>query len=136
MVIYGSKGTLKASVQRYEFTPLGKTEPTLRTDAVLECDAHPEEREEPRFERHAAPATRRHFADMLRCMSQPGRPVADIEEGNISSASCVLANLSLDTGRVLSFDPEQRIVHNDPEATLLLQRAYRGPWRHPAPQRG
>ena len=135
LVIYGSKGTLKAGVLSYEFTPVGDTQPTLRADAALECDAHPEEREEPRFERHAAPATRRHLADMLRCMDKGGRPVADIEEINISSACCVLANLSLDTGRVLSFDPAQRLVHNDPDATLLLQRPYREPWQHPAPSR-
>jgi hypothetical protein len=61
------------------------------------------------------------------------RPVADIEEGHISTASCILANLSMKLGRPLVYDPVHHIVKNDPEATLLLQREYRSPWTHPLP---
>ena len=60
-----------------------------------------------------------------------GRPVADIEEGHISTASCILANLSMQTGRPLIYDPKQRVIVNDREATGLLQRPYRQPWEHP-----
>ena len=61
------------------------------------------------------------------------RPIADIQEGHISTASCILANLSMDLERPLVYDPSTRTVLNDPEATKLLQRAYRGPWEHPHP---
>jgi hypothetical protein len=60
-------------------------------------------------------------------------PIADIEQGHISTACCILANLSLDLGRPLAYDPETRTVPGDAEATKLLARAYRGPWVHPDP---
>lgn len=62
-------------------------------------------------------------------------PVADIEEGHISTASCILANISMDLGRALVYDPKQRIIIGDPEATSRLRRPYRGPWVHPEPDK-
>jgi len=35
-----------------------------------------------------------------------GRPIADIEEGHISTASCILANLSMQTGKIFDLRPE------------------------------
>lgn len=132
LVIYGSKGTLKASVLRCEFIPTDKNASGWQADALLETEKYPEEREEQRVEAHASPPTRRHFANLLEAIENNTRPVADIEEGNASSACCVLANLALDTGRTLAFDPETRTIPNDPEATALLRRPYREPWKHPA----
>jgi hypothetical protein len=57
--------------------------------------------------------------------------VADIEQGHISTASCILANLAQKLGRTLSYDPQKREVVGDPEATALLRRPYRAPWTHP-----
>jgi hypothetical protein len=71
--------------------------------------------------------------NFLGAMEKGGRPVADIEEGHISTASCILANLSMQTGRPLVYDPQTRKIAGDPEATALLQRAYREPWKHPDP---
>ena len=62
-----------------------------------------------------------------------GTPVADIEEGHISTASCILANLSMKVGRPLVYDPKKRQILDDPEANALLQRPYRQPWVHPDP---
>ena len=59
--------------------------------------------------------------------------IADIEEGHISSASCILANLAMDLGRPLVYDPKTRTVIDDAEATQLLTRKYRAPWQHPHP---
>lgn len=131
LVLYGEKGTLRASVQRYEFTPLGKDTPELAAEALLEKEKYPEDAGEKRIELHAAPATRRHFQDLLRRMSGGGLPVADILEGHISSTACVLANLSLETGRALSYDPVKQIIPGDDAATALLRRPYRDPWKHP-----
>ena len=63
-----------------------------------------------------------------------GKPVADIEQGHISSASCILANLSLKLGRTLKWDPVNHQVVGDPEANALLARPYRAPYEHPTPQ--
>ena len=130
--IYGDKGTLKASVNRYEFFPAGANKPTLTGTALLGEDKYPEDRTEKDLERHVASALRRHWLDFLKARDSRGKPVADIEQGHISSAACILANLSQQLGRSLTWDPEKHQVVGDDEATKLLKRPYRAPWRHPA----
>jgi len=83
------------------------------------------------IELNAAPATRRHMRDFLGAIDQHGRPVADIEEGHISTASCILANVAMEIGRPIVYDPQKRVAVDDDDATSRLRRAYRGPWIHP-----
>ena len=82
-----------------------------------------------------APAIRRHMQNFLAAIDSRGKPVADIEEGYISTASCILANLAMKTGRTLSWDPQTQRVIDDEEANRLLRRPYRRPWVHPEPER-
>ena len=69
--------------------------------------------------------------DFLAAIDSRGKPVADIEEGHISTASCILANLSLGLGRTLTWDPAAGRIVGDDEANKLLKRPYRSPWVHP-----
>lgn len=131
--IYGEKGTLKAGVFSFDFTPLDRSEPVHR-DVAYELDQYPEDKTEERLERHVAPAIRRHMLDFIAAIDSRGKPVADIEEGYISAASCILANLALKTGRTLAWDAGANRVVNDNEANLLLRRPYRSPWIHPDPE--
>jgi len=130
--IYGDKGTLKASTKSYDFYPAGKTEPSIHGDVVYEREQYPEDLTEKNIELGAAPATRAHMRDFLNAVAVRGKPVADIEEGHISAASCILANIAMDLGRTLHWDPAKGEVENDEEANRRLQRAYRAPWVHPA----
>ena len=132
--LYGEKGTLKASTMQYDFIPEGKGE-KIHGDVVYEKEKYPEDLTEPEIELNAAPATRRHMLNFLQAIEHGGRPVADIEEGHISTASCLIANLSMQTGRAMTYDPVHRQILNDPEATALLRRSYRSPWVHPEPDR-
>lgn len=59
------------------------------------------------------------------------RQVSGKAPGHISSASCILANLSMQLGRPLTYDAKRQICAGDPEATTLLRRSYRTPWQHP-----
>jgi len=129
-IIYGDKGTLKGSVMKYEFIPIGKGD-RIRKDVVYEKEKFPEDVNEPRIELHTAPATRRHMLNLLSAIEHDHLPVADIEEGHISTASCILANLSMQLNRPLQYDPQQKICIDDPEATTLLRRPYRTSWQHP-----
>jgi hypothetical protein len=115
---------------KYDFVPAGDRE-KIHKDVVYEKEKYPEDLKEKDIELNAAPATRLHMRNLLDCIESGARPVADIEEGHISTASCILANLSMYTGRPLTYDPTQRIVIGDKEATALLQRPYRAPWKHP-----
>ena len=127
---YGDKGTLKASVMSYDFTPHGEGTPIHR-DVKFELDEYPEDRTEKDLEQHVAPAIRGHMKDFLQAIASRGRPVADIEEGYISTTSCILANLAMQLGRTLTWDPNLGMVAGDDEANRLLARPYRGPWVHP-----
>ncbi|MBI3682207.1 MAG: Gfo/Idh/MocA family oxidoreductase [Acidobacteria bacterium] len=130
---YGDKGTLKAGVFSYDFTHMGKWEEPVHRDVTYELTRYPEDRTEEALERHVAPAVRHHMLDLLSAVASRGKPVADIEQGYISTASCILANLSLQLGRSLTWDPVKQVVVNDAEANRLLRRAYRKPWVHPEP---
>jgi predicted dehydrogenase len=132
LFIYGDKGTLKASTMRADFIPQGGNAKPLHFDCHFEREKYPEDVSEKDIELNAAPATRLHMKDWLAAIEQRGRPVAEVEEGHISTASCILANLSMKLGRPLAYDPARRTVTGDHEATALLQRPYRGPWQHPA----
>jgi predicted dehydrogenase len=131
LVLYGDKGTLKASVNSYDFTPLGDGKP-MHGDAVFEYDKYPEDRTEKDLERHVASAVRGHMKDLLACIETRAKPVADIEQGYISTTSCILANLSMQLGRTLAWDPVKGSIIGDDEANRLLKRPYRSPWVHPA----
>jgi predicted dehydrogenase len=128
--IYGDKGTLKASVHSYDFIPSGGGSPIHR-NVTYELDQYPEDKTEKELEKHVAPAIRGHMKDLLAAIESRGRPVADIEQGYISTASCILANLSMKLGRSLAWDPRAGQVIGDDEANRLLTRPYRGPWIHP-----
>jgi predicted dehydrogenase len=132
--LYGEKGTLKASVMSYDYIPLSKDEKPIHKDVTYELEQYPEDKTEKDLERHVAPAIRYHMQDFLRAIEQRSKPVADIEEGQISTATCILANLSMQLGRALTWDPQKQRVVNDNDANKLLRRAYRRPWTHPEPE--
>ena len=131
---YGDKGTLKASVMSYDFTPLGEGQQPVHRDVTYELEQYPEDKTEKDLEKHVAPAIRHHMQDLLKNIASRGRPVADIEEGHISTASCILANVAQQLGRTLAWDARQQRVVGDEEANKLLRRPYRRPWVHPEPE--
>lgn len=133
--LYGEKGTLIASTMKYDFIPQDAKGEKIHKDVVYEKEKYPEDITEEKIELNAAPATRLHMLDFLGAIEKNSRPVADIEEGHISTASCILANISMQVGRPVVYDPAKRQIVGDPEASALLQRPYRQPWVHPDPAR-
>jgi predicted dehydrogenase len=131
--IYGDRGTLKADVHKYEFFPAGRQQASISGKAQQE-EGFPEDDTEKDLERHAAMANRWHQKDFLKAIASRGKPVADIEQGYISSASCILANISDQVGRTLTWDPKKQQVTGDEGANKLLRRPYRTPWEHPDPE--
>jgi predicted dehydrogenase len=132
LFIHGEKGTLKASTMRADFVPHDQSLKPLHFECLFEREKFPEDVTEQDIELNAAPATRRHLLDFLAAIETRGRPVADVEYGHISTASSILANVAMDLGRPLVYDPTRRVVADDREATQRLRRPYRAPWIHPA----
>ncbi len=132
--IYGNKGTLKMSVNQYDFIPQGGGK-ALHGEAVIETDKYPTDLEDQKkwnLELHVASAIRGHMKNFLDCVQSRQKPVADIEQGHISSAACILANHSQRLGRSFTWDAAAHRIVGDDEANQLLIRPYREPWKHPA----
>jgi predicted dehydrogenase len=130
LTIYGEKGTLRASVNSFDFEPVGGGQ-KIHQDVKMELDEYPEDKTEKDLEKHVAPAIREHLRNFLACIESRGKPVADIEQGHISTTSCILANLSQKLGRSLKWDAKAQKIAGDDDANDLLARPYRGPWKHP-----
>ena len=136
LIIYGEKGTLKAKFARCAQTSFRHGQEGKKLDpfsgiACTSAEQYPEDVTEKQIELNAAPATRKHMIDFLAAIDTRGRPVADIEEGHISTASCIMANLSMKAGRPFVYNPVKRVVVGDHEATKMLRADYRSPWKHP-----
>ena len=104
---------------------------TMHADVTYEREQFPEDVTEKDIELHVAPAVRGHMRDLLQAIDNRTRPVADIEQGYISTTSCILANIAMDLGRTLEWDPEAGQVVDDTRANELLTRPYRSPYVHP-----
>src|SRR5882724_7009217 len=131
LFIYGDKGTLKASTMRADFIPLDEKAKPIHFECVYEKEQYPEDVTERDNELNAAPATRLHMRDFLAAIEKRSRPVADVEEGHISTASCIMANIAMEIGRPIAYDSHKRAAVGDHEATKRLYREYRKPWKHP-----
>ena len=133
-IIYGDRGTLKLSVQKYEFIPRGRGQ-RLSGEPLIETDKFPtdlSDQQDWRLELPVASAIRGHMQDFLAAIDGRTRPIADIEQGHISSAACFLANNSLALGRSITFDPDTHTAVDDEQANAILKRPYRAPYQHPA----
>jgi predicted dehydrogenase len=130
--IYGEKGVLKGSVHKYEFIPNGEKKATMSGNALYERELFPEDVSEKGIELHVAAATRRHFLNLLEAIETKTKPVADVMNGHISTASCILANLAMKTGESVNYDSSKQKVVDNRVANKQLKTDYRKPWKHPA----
>jgi predicted dehydrogenase len=133
--LYGEKGVLTASTMKAEFKAFDRPSRKQETQnwfPKYEKEKFPEDLTEPNIELHAASATRAHMLDLVASIEKVDKPTAStITDGHISTASCILANISAKTGKKLSYNPLTHTVTNDTEATALLKKEYRAPWQHP-----
>ncbi len=137
--IYGDKGTFKGSTRKWEFIPYDKNEKPILQMAYTEMD-------DPRYAidkkdtvdsplpPQEFPVIRAHMRNFLQAIDERKNPVGDIQQGHMSTACCLLANVSLEVGRSLKWDPVRHQVVGDAEANSKLARPYRYPWVHPTPE--
>ncbi len=122
---YGEKGTLQLTIDAWDFMPWGQGKPMhveSVKDGPLDLLYESPDRK---------PAGRAHMKNFLECVASRERPIADVEEGHLSTALCQLGNISQQLGRSLTWDAEQERVVGDEEANKLLRRTYRKPWVYP-----
>jgi len=131
--IFGENGYLAGSPFQADFVPFDKNEEKIHWEAIYEKEKYPEDLDEKGIEIHTAPATRRHFKNLVDSIKTNTDPVANLVDAHISTACCILANISMELGRPLSYDPKTMTITSDSEASALLRRPYRKPWIHPEP---
>jgi hypothetical protein len=71
------------------------------------------------------------WADFLEAIDQKRPPIAGIERAHRSSVLPLLGMASWRLGRSLQWDGAKETVVGDAEASKLLSRAYRAPWKYP-----
>jgi predicted dehydrogenase len=125
--LHGENGTLRIYNQAYEYLP--NEGPRLAAQLADETAQYPQDLEMLDWERPLIALTRTHMRDFITAIQTNGRPAADIEDGYISTSTCILANLSMKLGRPFTWDGEH--IVGDDEANAHLARPYRAPWVHP-----
>lgn len=76
---------------------------------------------------------KQHIDNFLNCVKTREKPVADVEQGHLSTMLCHLANISFKIGnQSIEFDGQNESITNNPEANKYLKRdSYRKPWELP-----
>lgn len=117
---YGDKGTLHIGWKDgWTFYPAdGKAEITHGDNQL----------QEPEGDGHNIGAL---WADFIDAIDQKRAPVADIESAHRSSCLPLLGMISWRIGRSIQWDAEKEEIIGDPEASKLLRREYRAPWKYP-----
>jgi predicted dehydrogenase len=116
---YGTSGTLHIGWRDgWTFYPAKKGDPIIHENHQLqEPDGH---------------NLRLLWDDFLKAIDSKTSPVANLEAAHRSSLLPMLANASMKLGRSITWNPDTESIADDPAASALLSRKYRGPWEYPA----
>ena len=110
---FGDQGTLhinRSGFQIYRDQDRGSRKPVYQEGSVED----------------AMVAHKAHFFD---CIRNGTKPSCDAETGHKSTIPCHLANISCRVGRKVRWDGKAEQIIDDPQASKLLTREYRAPWK-------
>jgi hypothetical protein len=72
-----------------------------------------------------------HHQNWLDCIRSRKLPICDVSVGHRSATVCHLGNIAARLGRKLKWNPEKEEFVGDAEATRMMSKAYRPPWKLP-----
>jgi predicted dehydrogenase len=70
-----------------------------------------------------------HIVNFFDCVKSRQPTAAPVEVGHRSTTICSLSDISMRLGRKIRWNPDTEQIIDDPEATRMLSRAYRAPWK-------
>lgn len=70
-----------------------------------------------------------HVRNFLDCIRTREATICPIEVAVRGDTACQLSDIAIRTGRAIRWDPEQEAIVGDEEATRMLARPMRSPWR-------
>ena len=140
LVFIGTKGTMKLGRDGFEILPDKKESPQNIFAAII--GGHPvggpQTLDEPKglkwcnaMSDKSGNATQQyslHAQNFIDCIKSRKTPHSDLESSHWVSTTCHLANISLKTGRKLTWGAAVNDIVADKEASAMLERAYREPW--------
>jgi predicted dehydrogenase len=140
LLFIGTKGTMTLSRSGFEIMPDKKVSPVNTFAAII--GGHPvggpQPVEEPKGQTwcpavsdtsgSASEQYVLHARNFIDCVKSRKTPVSDLASSHWVSTTCHLANISLKTGRKLTWDKAANGVAGDAEASGMLERSYRAPW--------
>ncbi|MEZ6142497.1 MAG: Gfo/Idh/MocA family oxidoreductase [Zavarzinella sp.] len=107
----GEKGTIHVNRGTISSTPAEIVkEPLLDTDVHLYV-------------------SKNHHDDWLSCIRSRKLPICDVEIGHRSATVCHLGNIAIRVGREIAWDPKAETISGDMEASAMLHKPYREPWK-------
>jgi predicted dehydrogenase len=75
------------------------------------------------------PVSNHHQENFIECCKSRARTVAPIDIAVRSDTLCHLSDIAMRLGRKVKWDPEKEVIVNDAEASRMLTRPMRSPWR-------
>ena len=70
-----------------------------------------------------------HMIDFIECVKSRRTPVSSIEAGHRSTSTALLGNIAYRTGRRIEWDGVNEKIVGDRDASRMLSRDYRKPWK-------
>ncbi len=70
-----------------------------------------------------------HKKNFIDCIKSRAKTVAPVDNGHRSNTACILGEIAMRLGRPITWDPKRECFPNDAEATRMLSRPMRPPWR-------
>jgi predicted dehydrogenase len=114
----GTQGTVFVDRAGYEFTP----EPQRIGDESTPATAKA-------FRAEGSAQHLPHVRNFLDCVKSRQTPNSDIEIGHRSTSAAVLGNIALKVKQKIVWDGKKEQILGNPEATKLLTKEYRNPWK-------
>lgn len=118
----GSKGNLIASQNGYEITPSRSGQFQSWDKLVAPSD----KKLDGMGSNNSTVNLIRNFLD---CIKTGQEPICTLEEGHRSTSFAHLANISLELGQRIEWDPIQEKIINNEKANDFLHYQYRAPWK-------
>ena len=140
LVFVGTNGTMKLGRDGFEIIPDKKVRPQNIFAAII--GGHPvggpQTVDEPTGQMRCEAVSDKtggvtqqyilHAQNFIDCIKSRKTPNSDLESSHWVSTTCHLANISLRTGRKLTWNAATNDIHADREASSMLERVYREPW--------
>jgi predicted dehydrogenase len=114
----GSKGNLIAKQDEYRFFPTGAGQFQERGELI----------EASEFSLEDEDSSANMIRNFLDCVKSRGKVWCSLEEGHRSTSFAHLANIALEVGQRIQWDPVNEKITNITSANDLLEYEYRKPW--------